>query len=117
MQSLGDVLNNIGAAKRDELLTNCANGADDALAPEERPSRAEIGPAPGCLLKFGDQVEVDGMVGLYLCPGRGVGYFYAYVIDDVSGRLQLMQFLTGSVTDRIPADPQETPMPIFSEPP
>ena len=116
MQSLGDVLVIVAQQKRDSLLSDCANGLTDTdLADEEKPTRSEVGPEPGCLLKFGDDVEVDGVVARYLCPGRGTGYFYGYYFDDM-GRLTLGSFHTLSVTDRIPADPEETAMPIFPQP-
>ena len=115
MQSLADSLTTVAAAKRDELLLGCANGNDDDLAVEDRPDRAEV--SAGCLLKFGDDVELFGaQVVRYILPGRGVGWFYAMFIDDVVFQLTLGQFEAANVTDRIPADPQETPMPIFSEP-
>lgn len=112
MQSIRDVLGSYAEAKRDEIITNCQNGADDDLPLSERPTRSEV--SPGCLLKFGDEVEVWGTTIIYLCPGRGVGWFYGIYIDGAT--VPLGQWEPGNVSDRIPADPNETPMPIFLEP-
>lgn len=115
MQSMRDQLMAYAVAKRDELLTGADNGADDDLAPEERPNRAELGPVPGCLIKPFDELEVYNSVPLlYLCPGRGIGQMYVLQLE--GNVISLTQFLTTDVTDRLPADPLETPMPIFPAP-
>ena len=112
MQSIRDQLLGYAATKRDELVNN-ADTTDDDLPPEDRPNRP-TGVATGCLLKFGDEVEVYGTTYLVLCPGRGYGWFYAITIDGATVPLSCMP--ATDVTDRIPADPNETPMPIFEEP-
>lgn len=113
MQSLTEVLGTLAANKRTELLTACANGADDDLPEEERPSRALV--APLCRLKHGDDVAVADYTARVICPGRGLGWFYAFYFDE-SANLMLGQFEAQYVTDRLPADSGETPLPIFEEP-
>ncbi len=112
MQSIREQLLSYATQKRDELITGANNGDDDDLAADERPNRATV--APGCLLKPFDEVEIYGMSALYLCPGRGAGWLYALTID--GGTIPLGSYDAQSVTDRIPVDPNETPMPIFEEP-
>lgn len=109
MQSILDQLQNVAAAKRDEIITAANNGADDDLPIEDRPNRSEV--SPGCVLKHGDQIEVFGDTHLYLCPGRGQGFCYTFTL--MEGVLSIGQAEAQYVTDRIPADPLETPMPIL----
>lgn len=113
MQSIRDQLIGFATAKRTELITGANNGDDDDMPVDERPNRAEV--SPGCLLKPFDEVEVWGTAILYLCPGRGLGWFYGLTID--SGIIPLGQYEAQYVSDRLPVDPLETPMPIFPEPP
>ncbi len=113
MQSIRDQLIGYAATKRDELIDGANNGQDSDLPPEDRPNRSEI--QAGCLLKFGDEVEVYGTTYLVLCPGRGYGWFYCLSIDGATVPLSCLP--TKDVAGRIPADPNETPMPIFEEPP
>ncbi len=114
MQSILDQFRAYAAAQRDEYIRNAQNGADDDLPPEERPTREFV--APGCKLKHGDEVEVSGyMTALVTCPGRGVGWFYGVTFD--TGMVICGSWEAQNVTDRIPADSNETPMPIFSENP
>lgn len=96
---------------REDLMTFCANGADDDLPEDTRPDRAEV--IPGCLLKYGDIVEVNAQTVYYLCPGRGLGWFYGMLISD--GLAMLGQWEAIHVIDRRPADPEEDPMPILPE--
>ena len=103
----------VAAQRRDELLARASNGGDDDLPLEDRPNRAEV--APGCLLKFGDDVSAYGQTYRYLCPGRGIGWAYGLTLE-VSG-FTLGSFEATAVEDRAPADPNETPMPIFQEGP
>jgi hypothetical protein len=112
MQSIRDQLMTIATAKRDEIINGANNGADDDLPLEERPNRAEV--SPGCLLKPFDELEIYGTPVLYLCPGRGIGWLHGLTIE--GSTIPLGQYEATAVTDRIPADPEETPMPIFAEP-
>lgn len=112
MDSIRDTLYAYAGAKRDEILENCANEITDTdLDPADKPTRAEV--SPGCLLKFADEVEIEGQTILYLCPGRGVGWFYGLTIE--AGTIPLGSYEASRVSDRLPADANETPMPIFSE--
>lgn len=112
MQSIRDQLLVYATAKRDEIIDGANNGQDDDLPPEERPNRAEV--SPGCLLKFGDELEIYGSTVLYLCPGRGIGWLHAISLEGAT--IPLGQYEATTVTDRIPMDPAEPPMPIFAEP-
>lgn len=113
MQSIRESLMGVALSKRDELVERANTGADDDLAPEERPNRVEA--SPGCALKFGDEVEAYGGTYLYLCPGRGLGWCYVLSIEGTT--IPLGQIEAVAVTDRIPMDPGEEPMPIFAEAP
>lgn len=111
MQSIREQLLSYAETKRDELMERANTGGDDDLPPEDRPNRAEV--CTGCLLKFSDEVEVYGGTVLYLCPGRGYGWFYGISVDGAT--VPLGCYPAADVTDRIPADPNETPMPILPE--
>lgn len=112
MQSIRDQLLSYATTKRDELV-DFADTTDADLPPEDRPNRSEV--STGCLLKFGDEVEIYGVTILYLCPGRGYGWIYGISIDGAT--VPLGCYPATDITDRIPADPNETPMPIFVDPP
>ena len=109
MQSIRDAIIGYAAAKRDELITAANNGDDDDLPPEERPNRASV--APGCRIKFGDELDWYGVTVLYVCPGRGANYLYGLTVDGAT--IPLGSYDVAGVTDRIPADPEEDPLPIF----
>ena len=114
MQSIKDLLMGVAVIKRNEVLAECTgDGSYANLAPEDRPDRELV--APGCLLKPFDEVEIYGSPHIYLCPGGGVGWMHTITIDGAT--IPLGQYEASTVTDRIPADPLETPMPIFPEPP
>jgi hypothetical protein len=103
------------ATIRQQYLDAAANGADDDLDPSERPNRADRSDLGA--LKDDDDVEINnGNRVRVLCPGRGLGYFYSWGYDALFGSWVLGQYEASSVTDRAPADPEETPMPIFPEP-
>lgn len=112
MQSIREALMTVATAKRDEIITNANNGEDDDLPLEDRPNRTEV--SPGCLLEFGDEVEAYSTTYLYLCPGRGIGWCYVLSIE--GSTIPLGQIEATAVSDRIPMNPEATPMPIFAEP-
>jgi hypothetical protein len=112
MQTIRDQLLSYATAKRDEIVTNANNGADDDLPEAERPNRTEV--VPGCILKFSDELDIYGQTVLYLCPGRGLGWLYALTVDGAT--IPLGSYDVTSVTDRLPADPEEEPMPIIIAP-
>ena len=111
MQSVREQLQGYAETKRAELITGANNGDDDDLPPEERPNRATV--ATGCRLKPYDEVEIYGIPMIYLCPGRGAMSIYAICIDGAT--IPLGAYDVGAVTDRIPYDPMEEPLPIFEE--
>lgn len=113
MQSVRDQLLSYGQQLRDQLITGANNGDNDDVQPEARPNRATI--APGCRLKPFDEVEIYGIPMLYLCPGIGETAIYALSIDGAT--IPLGAYDVSAVTDRIPADPEEEPLPIFEESP
>jgi len=113
LAGLEEIVSSWVASKRTEILTNCANGADNDLAAEDRPDRELI--APRCRLKSNDHVLCNYELLRVVCPGRGVGWFYALRID--AGMFELGQHEAQYVEDRAPADPQEEPLPIFEPDP
>lgn len=105
MQRMDTVITQMAMLKRAELIAGDTN-----TDPTLRYDRAEV--TPGCLLKPGDDVEVSQVVARVVCPADTDGWFYAYTIDGTL--FVLTQFEAQYVTDRAPADPEETPMPIFA---
>lgn len=113
MQSIRDQLLSYAVTVRNDILTKCENGETDTdLEPEHKPTRAEV--SPNCLIKPFDELEISGSMSvLYLCPGRTIGWMHVLRID--GNAIPVEQYDVASVTDRIPADPNEAPMPIFPE--
>lgn len=110
VKSMNELIKEYAASKRTQILTNSANGVDDDLPEDQRPTRDEV--SPGCLLDPLDEIELySGITAIYLCPGRGVGWLYAITLD--SGVLPVEQYEVQYVTDRIPVNEGEEPMPIF----
>ncbi len=108
MEPFSAAIDAIEAARRAELIA-----ADTGTDPALRCDRAEI--SPGCLIKNGDDVEIGSFVTVrVVCPAEAIGWFNTLVVEGsaiVPGQHEVSQ-----VTDRIPADPNETPMPIFASP-
>ncbi len=113
MQSIRDLVLAFAENERTTYINGANNGADDDLQPEERPNRAEL--MPNCLIKFSDELEIYGATVMYICPGRGATTMYGLTFDGTM--FTVGGFEVTAVTDRIPADPNETAMPIFEEPP
>lgn len=112
MDRLESMVSIVADSKRAALLAACANGADNDLAPEDRPDRADRSDLGA--LKDGDDVIASGTPVRVICPGRGRGWFYSMIIEEQG--FTIGQHEAQYVTDRAPADPNETPMPIFPEP-
>jgi len=108
MDRMDTLLSTIAAAKRDELVA-----MDTETDPTIRRDRAEI--SPGCRLKHGDDVFVNGVVARVVCPAHTIGWFYDITIDDML--IVLGQHEAIQVEDRAPADSEEEALPIFTEPP
>ena len=108
------VIDSVAQIFRGQILTACANGMDDDLPPEDRPDRAEV--VVGSFLKIFDHVRMhDDTECVVIAPGRGSGYFSGWHVDS-DGQNVLGMYAGIDVIDRAPADPNETPMPIFPEP-
>lgn len=109
MQSIRDQLLSYATQQRDLIIAGANNGDDDDIPAEERPNRELV--APGCRIKPFDEVEIYGLSMLYLCPGRGANMLIALSIDGAI--IQQGSYDVSAVTDRIPYDPEEEPLPIF----
>lgn len=108
MERMDALLDTIATAKRAEFIA-----ANPNTTPENSCERAEI--SPGCRVKNGDDVLVNGIVGRVICPYELNGWFYALIIDGM--QIVPTPFEAQYITDRAPADPEEEPLPIFEEPP
>ncbi len=107
MQGLDSQIAVYCAQRRDELVA-----ADTGTDPALRCDRMQI--APGCRLKHGDDVELNGTVVRVVCAAEALDWFNGLTIEGPN--FVMGQYQASLVTDRIPADPLETALPIFEEP-
>jgi len=92
--------------------------SEEGWDPLDKSDREEI--APGSVLKLYDDVEIYGyLYGRVIAPAAGRTQFFVYWFDPVSGGHNTAIYGTDppdQITDRAPADPTETPMPIVPPP-
>ena len=86
-----------------ELRSDCQNDYPDKSAP-----------LPGTALKLDDQVMWLGFAQLQVLWGYEMSTFFCGYCPDMFG--DAVAIVEGEyITDRAPADPQETPMPIYPQ--
>lgn len=82
--------------------------------PADSPFREDV--VVGTTLKVGDDIEAWGFQNArIIAPAEGKDFFMVYYVEDTGNETQ-QPIHVACVTNRAPLDPEETPMPIFTDP-
>lgn len=94
------------------LILNASASMVGTWEPEDDPKRTDV--CPGSPIKIDDDVKVRTDGGSYrvIAPAPGRDRFTAWGMSPDFGMMMTTSFALADVTDRAPADPNETPMPV-----